>query len=293
MVEVCSCGHEQLISSWSEMEILRRYFCALGGFIRVIAILLSCKTHLPRILHVRAKKEARRAGVQQQVCSDTWALLAFLYGLVYPILSTFPDLWTTVYGESLGIGSLSYISIGIGYVIGSQLGATFLDKVCHSVANGRDGDDGTNPYAPLHVYALLKGQNQNTGLPKYRLTLMIPCSVLCPVGFFPYGKRWILSSIGVAFVSISFFIFMLFISIQLYIVDSYPKYTASSLASTGMLRNCWPSSRSPCSCRVCMPAWGTAGGIGFWIHGYCHWSPGAIAAVEVDASMRKRSKFAG
>lgn len=43
----------------------------------------------------------------------------------------------------------------------------------------------------------------------------------------------------------------------------------------------WPGSRSPCSCRVCMPAWGTAGGIGPWIHGYCHWGPGAIAAVEI------------
>jgi len=56
--------------------------------------------------------------------------MAFLYGVLYLVLSTFSDTWTTVYGEALGIGSLNYISLAIGLLLGTQIGAPLNDRVC-------------------------------------------------------------------------------------------------------------------------------------------------------------------
>lgn len=69
---------------------------------------------------------------------------------------------------------------------------------------------------------------------------MIPCAILLPMGFFLYGwsaqfgAHWILPNLGAALISAC--IIVLFVSIQLYIMDCYPKYTASALAPTIMLR---------------------------------------------------------
>lgn len=41
--------------------------------------------------------------------------MAFLYGLMYLVLSTFPALWTDEYHQDIGMGSLNYISLGLGF----------------------------------------------------------------------------------------------------------------------------------------------------------------------------------
>lgn len=46
--------------------------------------------------------------------------MALLYGIMYLLLFNFPILWTDRYHESVGIGSLNYISTGLGFVVGSQ-----------------------------------------------------------------------------------------------------------------------------------------------------------------------------
>ena len=87
----------------------------------------------------------------------------------------------------------------------------------------------------------LKRRNNGIGLPEHRLPVMIPCSFLVPVGFFWYGwcaeakTHWVLPNIGVVLFSAG--IVVLFLSIQLYIMDSYVQYTASALASTIILRS--------------------------------------------------------
>lgn len=56
-----------------------------------------------------------------QVIVQVLALyMAYLYGLMYLVLSTFPTLWEQRYGESIGIGGLNYISLGIGFFLGTQ-----------------------------------------------------------------------------------------------------------------------------------------------------------------------------
>ncbi|KAL2276555.1 hypothetical protein FJTKL_00858 [Diaporthe vaccinii] len=48
---------------------------------------------------------------------------AFLYGLMYIAISSMTELWTVQYGESRLISGLNYISLGLGFAFGSQLGA--------------------------------------------------------------------------------------------------------------------------------------------------------------------------
>jgi multidrug resistance protein len=55
--------------------------------------------------------------------------MAYLYGLMYLVLSTFPILWEGTYGESVGVGGLNYISLGLGFFLGAQVCAPLQDKV--------------------------------------------------------------------------------------------------------------------------------------------------------------------
>ncbi|KAF4611317.1 hypothetical protein G7Y89_g15696 [Cudoniella acicularis] len=108
--------------------------------------------------------------------------MAYLYGLMYLVLSTFPRLWETSYHESVGIGGLNYISLGVGFFLGTQICAPVQDRIYH----------------------ILKKRNNGVGKPEFRVPLMIPGALLVPIGLFWYGwsaeahTHWILPNIGAA-----------------------------------------------------------------------------------------------
>jgi hypothetical protein len=82
--------------------------------------------------------------------------MAYLYGLMYLVLSTFPSVWQGVYHESVGIGGLNYTSLGVGFFVGSQTSARLNDK----------------------IYISLKRRNNNIGRPEFRVPLMVPGALL-------------------------------------------------------------------------------------------------------------------
>lgn len=108
--------------------------------------------------------------------------IRYLYGLMYLVLSTFPALWTNTYHESIGIGGLNYISLGIGFFLGTQICAPLQDR----------------------IYTLLKARHNGQGKPEFRVPLMLPGALLVPIGLFWYGwtahsaTHWILPNIGTA-----------------------------------------------------------------------------------------------
>jgi MFS family permease len=60
--------------------------------------------------------------------------LAYIWGLLYFLLSTFGTLWQEKYHESIVISSLNYLSLAIGLYLGTQIGASLSDKVSlHSI----------------------------------------------------------------------------------------------------------------------------------------------------------------
>lgn len=91
--------------------------------------------------------------------------MAFIYGTIYLVLSTFPTLWTGKYGESIGIGGLNYISLGVGFFLGTQICAPCQDR----------------------IYRAMKKRNNGVGKPEFRVPLMIPGSLFVPAGLFIYG----------------------------------------------------------------------------------------------------------
>jgi hypothetical protein len=145
--------------------------------------------------------------------------MAYLYGLMYLMLSTFPPLWENVYGESVGIGSLNFISMGLGFFLGTQICAPLNDL----------------------IYRRLKKKNNGVGKPEFRVPMMIPASLFVPIGLFWYGwsaqakVHWIVPNFGVLFFCAGTIVG--FQCIQTYLVDSYTRYAASAIAAATVLRS--------------------------------------------------------
>lgn len=145
--------------------------------------------------------------------------MAYLFGLFYLILSTFPGLWEGVYHESVGIGGLNYISLGVGFTIGSQTSARVNDI----------------------IYKRLKTKNGDKGKPEFRIPSMFVGSILIPIGLFWYGwsaeahVHWIMPNIGMAIFAAGAIVCLQ--SMQTYIIDSYTKFAASAMAAAVVLRS--------------------------------------------------------
>ena len=146
--------------------------------------------------------------------------MAYLFGVLYLILSTFPLLWTERYHESIGIGGLNYISLALGLLIGCQIAGPLIDI----------------------VYRRLKYRNNGEGRPEFRIPLMAPGAILLPCGIFLYGwsaqyhTHWIVPNIGTALFGAG--VVIGFQCIQTYLIDGYTMFAASALAGATVLRSC-------------------------------------------------------
>ncbi|KAK0944155.1 hypothetical protein LTR29_004287 [Friedmanniomyces endolithicus] len=184
--------------------------------------------------------------------------MAYLYGLVYLVISSFPGMYylhsdsskyerrrnrstcdflyagardycrhsllalytsPVYYNESTEIGGLHYVALAIGYFVGAQSTGRFNDW----------------------LYARLKSQNNGVGLPEFRVPVMMVCAVLLPTGFFWYGwsaearLHWIMPDIGAGIIAAA--TICGYYAIQTYIIDSYTKYAASAVAAISCLRS--------------------------------------------------------
>lgn len=145
--------------------------------------------------------------------------LAFVYGVVYLVLTTIPSVYTDVYHERIGIVGLHYISLGIGLSISAQINGRVLDR----------------------VYKYYKQKNGGVGKPEYRLLPVIPGSYMLPIGLLITGwcaqerVHWIATDIGFAFIGIG--AASSFQGLQAYVIDSFPRYAASALAAVSCFRS--------------------------------------------------------
>ncbi|KAK4693464.1 hypothetical protein P7C71_g3938, partial [Lecanoromycetidae sp. Uapishka_2] len=217
--------------------------------IQIFGLLFLKETYPPKLLHVKAEKLRKETGNTalhtefehperslantmkrsltrpfkllgtQPIVQALAAYAAYLYGLMYLLLSTFPGLWSNQYHETIGIGGLNYISLGIGFFLGTQVCAPINDR----------------------IYRLLKKRNNNTGQPEFRVPLMVPGSCLVPIGLFIYGwtahyqTHWIGPNIGAAIFAAG--VIIGFQCVQTYLVDSYTRYAASAIGAATVLRS--------------------------------------------------------
>jgi multidrug resistance protein len=201
--------------------------------------------------------------------------MAFAYGCLYLVLSTFPALWELHYNESPGIGGLNYISIGLGFFIGAPLIGKTNDKV---------------------YYKLKAKDHRKQGKPEFRIPLMIPFSFLLPIGILLYGWAakahlpWIVPNIGA-------FIFCMgtiaaFQCVTTYLVDSYTRFTASAIAAVTVLRSLagfgFPLF-APIMYKVLGYGWGNSV-LGF--AAICIGPPALVLLWLFGEKLRRKSKFA-
>lgn len=140
------------------------------------------------------------------------------YGIFFLMLSTFPRVWSSQYNESIEIGGLNYISIGIGMSLGAQTAGYLLDKIYARLKNGLE-----------------------KGKPEYRIPVVFLGTILTAVGLFIYGwtaayrVQWIVPNIGDAIFACGCALTLT--SLQTYIIDAYPRYAASAIGVTAMARS--------------------------------------------------------
>lgn len=219
--------------------------------IQVMGLFFLRETYGPRLLKDRAKRLRKETGdesyqteaeLQRKTLSQVLrtalvrpfrllftqpivqclaCYMAYLYGLLYLVLSTFPILWTSpeYYNESTGVGGLNYVSLGLGFWCGSQICAPFNDR----------------------IYRALKARNNNIGRPEFRVPLLGVSAILLPAGLFIYGWtaqthcHWIAPNIGAFLFSMGAIIS--FQCMQTYMVDTYTRFAASAIAAGAFLRS--------------------------------------------------------
>lgn len=164
----------------------------IGGAVQVFGLPFFRETYAPVLLQRRCRRlqkstqnpnlytEHDSTSLPQLLCTSmtrpfillatqpvvqVWSVYcAFLWGILYLLIATFPNVWTEIYGESVSIGSLNYISLFIGMGVASQIGTRLADR----------------------YYTKLCAQN-GYGLPEFRLPVLIMGAVIVPIGLFWYG----------------------------------------------------------------------------------------------------------
>ncbi|KII94376.1 hypothetical protein PLICRDRAFT_36640 [Plicaturopsis crispa FD-325 SS-3] len=144
--------------------------------------------------------------------------MAFIYGLMYLVLTTVPGIYEGVYKERPGIAGLHYIALGVGLTGASQINARALDA----------------------IYKRLTKRNGGKGKPEFRLPPMVPGSIFLPAGLFILGwgaranVHWIVPDIGMALIGAG--VILNFQAIQTYVIDTFTLHAASALAAVSFLR---------------------------------------------------------
>ncbi|KAK0614965.1 MFS multidrug transporter [Bombardia bombarda] len=177
---------------------------------------------LPKLLRTSLSRPWIFLGTQPII--QLFALYqAFNFGMLYLFISSFPQLWEGRYGMPKGLASLNYISIAAGSLLGVNICGPLTDA----------------------IYRRLKKQHgiseDEPGLPEFRIPLMIPASVVIPMGIFLFG--WsaearlhpIVPNIGIFLYSSSSII--CYQCIAAYIADTYTLYSASASAACSFLRS--------------------------------------------------------
>ncbi|KAL3448198.1 major facilitator superfamily domain-containing protein [Aspergillus insuetus] len=141
------------------------------------------------------------------------------YGVLYIVLSTFSDLWTKHYGQSVEISGLHYIACALGEIIGSQICATVKDRLYHRMT-----------VRPETAHS-----------PELRLPSIIPGAVIAPLGLLLYG--WTAQYlVHWAVVDLAILIALLGMQIKdmpltAYVMEAYPDHVSSAMAASQFMRS--------------------------------------------------------
>ncbi|KAL0936843.1 major facilitator superfamily transporter [Colletotrichum truncatum] len=241
------------ISQYTSWRWAFRSVAILNVCVQLVAFLFLRETYGPRLLLLKARKIRKETGnpdfqtkwekeqrslskilrislvrpwamlATQPIIQSLAALQAFNFGMLYLIISSFPQLWEEHYSFEKGLASLNYISIATGSLIGVLICAPAMDAVYQRLK---------------HRYGIEEGQS---GLPEFRIPLMIPFSLLSPFGILLFAwsaqmkMHFLIPNIGIAITIGSSMVS--YQCVSAYIADSYPLHSASASAACSFVRS--------------------------------------------------------
>lgn len=214
----------------------------------VVAFLVFPETYGQLLLHRKAKKLSKQTGKLYYTEYDTHSqplatklkngllrpcrllatqpiiqlmslFLAFNYGTLFFVLTSYAAIWTGRYHQSVTISGVHYIALVIGYTIAAQGGARITDK----------------------VWQRLKKKAGGQTAPEYRVPLMLPGIVLIPTGLLWYGwaaqseAPWAVVDVGAGVFGCG--IILATQAMQQYVMESFREHVASASAASQFLRS--------------------------------------------------------
>lgn len=216
----------------------------------VFAILFLHETYAPKLEQRRAHNHAKRDGGEKtaeelgakekfiadmrtnlqrplrmlatQVIIQLLAgYMAVLYGTMFLFLFMYPTMWQKQYGQTVRIGSLNYISVALGLIIGVNIAGRLSDRV----------------YARLKA----RGGEGARGRPEFRIPTMALGTALVPVGLLWWGwsgeagAHWVVPNLGSLVFSAG--VYMCSTSVSVYTIDAYTRYAASAVSTNLVARS--------------------------------------------------------
>lgn len=133
------------------------------------------------------------------------------------------------YGFTAGTAGLAFMGLGVGSMIGVVFFSITSDKYVKKKA------------AEADAAADAAGTTREGMKPEYRLVSLPVGAVLLPAGLFIYGWtaeyhiHWIVPILGTAVIGIGNLI--IFMALQMYLVDAFTIYAASALAANAVVRS--------------------------------------------------------
>ncbi|KAI1100301.1 bicyclomycin resistance protein [Jackrogersella minutella] len=163
------------------------------------------------------------------IVAITSLYMAVTYGYLYLMFTTMTEVFQEYYGFTTSTVGLAFIGLGVGSMIGILLFSTTSDRYIRRKA------------AEADAVAQATGGVKAGMKPEYRLPLLPIGAISIPAGLFIYGwtasfrVHWIAPIIGTAVVGIGNLI--VFMSVQMYLVDAFTIYAASAIACNTVVRS--------------------------------------------------------
>ncbi|KAK7961887.1 bicyclomycin resistance protein [Apiospora aurea] len=159
----------------------------------------------------------------------TALFMALTYGYLYLMFTSITEVFQQYYHFSTSLVGLAYLGLGVGSLAGVAGFSSTSDRYIKRKA------------AEADALAAETGAPREGLKPEYRLPLLPLGSVVMPAGFFIYGwtaekqVHWIAPIIGTAVIGVGNMI--IFMCIQLYLVDAFGLYAASAMAANTLVRS--------------------------------------------------------
>jgi hypothetical protein len=147
------------------------------------------------------------------------AYIAFIYGTLFLLFTTFPQVFEHNYGFSPGITGLTYLGVGLGFMIAILFGIPQIDKQYHRLTAKYNG----------------------MPMPEFRLPVANIGAVCIPISLVFYGWAveahtfYLVPIIGTVFFGIR--TICIFNTTQNFYIDAFTRYAASAIAAGTLFRS--------------------------------------------------------